>query len=76
MNKKESFFQEKGKVIKKLRNKFFCVEFENGKEVIADIGARFRGPENKKRSKIVEGDKVIVEITLKDPEKGQIIGFW
>jgi translation initiation factor IF-1 len=72
----KDFFQTKGKILKKLGNKLFLVKCENGKEITADIGARFRNVNReKKKSRIIEGDKVVIEITVNDLEKGQIVGF-
>jgi translation initiation factor IF-1 len=39
------------------------------------VPARFRTKEGRRRAAIVVGDRVVVEITLKDPEKGQIVSL-
>lgn len=70
------FLSARGKVIKLLRNNNFRIECDNGKIVTANIASRFRTAAGRRRAKIVIGDKVIVEISLGDLEKGQIVGFW
>ena len=75
MMSKQDFFPTRGKVIELQRNKTFLVECDNGKVIIATIAARFRTSSGRRRSKITQGDKVIVEIPLRDPEKGEIISF-
>ena len=75
MKTNKDFFQTKGKVIRLLRNGFFLVECDNGRTIMADIASRFRTFRKRRKAKIVEGDRVVVEITLRDLEKGQIVGF-
>lgn len=75
MKTNKDFFQTKGKVTRLLRNGFFLVECDNGKTVMADIASRFRTLRKRRKAKIVENDKVVVEISLRDSEKGQIVGF-
>jgi translation initiation factor IF-1 len=75
MSIKENFFKTKGVITKKLKNANFLVKCENEKVVTANIGSRFRNNYGGRRAKVIEGDKVIVEITLSDLEKGQIVGF-
>lgn len=74
-NNKQDFLSVRGKVIKLLRNSMFCIECENGKIVTANVASRFRTSAGRRKAKIVVGDKVIVELSLGDLEKGQIVGF-
>jgi translation initiation factor IF-1 len=74
--KNKDFLATRGKVIRLLRNNTFNIECNNGKIVTANIAARFRTAAGKRRAKIVVGDKVIVEISLRDLEKGQIVSFF
>ncbi|RHZ35467.1 hypothetical protein [endosymbiont GvMRE of Glomus versiforme] len=78
-NSNENFFQVQGKIISNsLVNNTFLVEcIANKKVIVADIAARFRTAQGKKkaRRKFLEGRKVIVEITLKDLKRGQIISL-
>ena len=69
------FLSARGKVIKLLRNNTFRIECDNGKVVTANIASRFRTATGRRKAKIVIGDKVIVEISLGDLEKGQIVSF-
>ena len=41
----------------------------------ADVPARFRTKEGRRRASIVVGDRVVVEITLGDLGKGQIVSL-
>ena len=76
MNKKDKdFLATQGKVIKLLRNNTFLIECSNGKIVSASVAARFRTPTGGRKAKVVIGDKVIVEVSLRDLEKGQIVSF-
>ena len=59
----------KGKVTKCLPNAFFKVELENKHEVIATISGKIR----KNNINILLDDKVDVEVSPYDLEKGRII---
>ncbi|WNE41097.1 MAG: Translation initiation factor IF-1 [Mycoplasmataceae bacterium] len=71
----KDFFSTQGKVIESINRRQFRIECDNGKIIIADVAARFRNERGGKRAKIVFGDRVVVEITLRDPEKGQIVSM-
>ena len=73
--KNKDFLLTQGKVTKLLRNNTFNIECDNGKIVIANIASRFRTATGRRKAKIIIGDKIIVEISLGDLEKGQIVGF-
>ena len=69
------FLSARGEVIKLLRNNTFRIKCDNGKKVTANIASRFRTATGRRKAKIVIGDKVIVEISLGDLEKGSIVGL-
>jgi translation initiation factor IF-1 len=75
MKVNKDFFLTKGKIIESINRKQFRIECDNGMIIIADVAARFRNERGGKRAKIVFGDKVAVEIPLRDPEKGQIVSM-
>jgi len=70
-----NFLTTEGKVIKLLRNNIFRIECDNGKIVNANVAARFRTPTGSRRARLVIGDRVVVELSLGDLEKGQIVSL-
>ncbi|CAG8675100.1 10984_t:CDS:2, partial [Cetraspora pellucida] len=64
-----------GEVIELINKKKFRVACGNGKIIEADMPARFRTKQGRRRAAIVVGDKVKVEIILGDLSKGQIISL-
>ncbi len=66
---KEEAIQMEGTVTETLPNTMFRVELENGHTVIAHISGKMR----KHYIRIMTGDKVTVELTPYDLEKGRII---
>ena len=62
MMNKDFHFTVKGIVVEKLPNNNFYVKCDNGEKIMAD--ARIR--------RIVEGSRVLVSITVKEPKKGKI----
>ncbi len=66
---KEEAIQMEGTVIDTLPNTMFRVELENGHIVTAHISGRMR----KHYIRIMTGDKVTVELTPYDLEKGRIV---
>ena len=52
-----------------LPNATFQIELENGSRVKAQVSGRMR----LNRIRVVPGDRVIVELTTYDPEKGRIV---
>ncbi len=66
---KEKNIEFKGTIIETLPNTMFKVKLENGSIIIAHISGRMR----KNYIRILNGDKVIVQITPYDLKKGRII---
>lgn len=66
---KEDAIQMEGTVVETLPNTMFRVELENGHIVTAHISGRMR----KHYIRIMTGDKVTVELTPYDLEKGRIV---
>ncbi len=66
---KEEALQMDGTVMETLPNTMFRVELENGHIVTAHISGRMR----KHYIRIMTGDKVTVEMTPYDLEKGRIV---
>lgn len=58
-----------GKILESLPNTMFKVELEDGKEVLATLKGRLR----RSYVRIFPGDKVIVEFTPYDEERGRIV---
>jgi translation initiation factor IF-1 len=73
--KNRDFLLTKGKVVKLLRNNAFRIECDNGKIVNASVAARFRTPTGGRRARLIIGDRVMVELSLGDLEKGQIVSL-
>lgn len=66
---KEEALQMDGTVLETLPNTMFRVELENGHMVTAHISGKMR----KHYIRIMTGDKVTVELTPYDLEKGRIV---
>ena len=66
---KEDFIEMEGTVKETLPNTTFRVELENGHVVTAHISGKMR----KHYIRILTGDRVTVELTPYDLEKGRII---
>ncbi len=66
---KEEALQMDGTVMETLPNTMFRVELENGHVVTAHISGRMR----KHYIRIMTGDKVTIEMTPYDLEKGRIV---
>ena len=75
MKNKDLFFQVRGRIEQRLRNNVFRVKCDNGKIIIADIASRFRTVQGRRRVKLGEGRRVVVEVPLRDLEKGQIVSL-
>ncbi|MCE8164085.1 MAG: hypothetical protein I3273_06735 [Candidatus Moeniiplasma glomeromycotorum] len=73
--KNKNFFSVQGKVIELITKKKFRIECDNGRIITADVASRFRTGQGRRRAKIVVGDKVVVEIIMSDPEKGQVVSL-
>lgn len=68
----KDFIKTEGKIIGILPNGLFKIEItSNGQVIIANIAGRLR--KGKRIIRIVEGDRVSVEISPYDLEKGRIV---
>lgn len=65
---KEDAIELEGKVIEPLPNAMFKVELENGHQVLAHISGKMR----MHYIKILSGDKVTVELSPYDLDRGRI----
>lgn len=65
---KEDAIELEGKVTEALPNAMFKVELENGHEVLATISGKMR----MHYIKILPGDKVTVEVSVYDLNRGRI----
>jgi translation initiation factor IF-1 len=65
---KEDTIEMQGEVVETLPNATFRVELDNGHEVIAHISGKMR----KNYIRILPGDKVTVELTPYDLNRGRI----
>lgn len=65
---KTDVIQLEGKVIEKLPNAMFEVELENGHQILAHISGKLR----MNYIRILPGDKVTVELSPYDLNKGRI----
>lgn len=68
MAKQKDVIKLEGKVVEALPNAQFKVELENGHTILAHISGRMR----KNYIRLVPGDKVEVELSPYDLEKGRI----
>jgi translation initiation factor IF-1 len=66
---KQSGLRYEGKVVEALPNATFQIELENGSRVTAQVSGRMR----MNRIRVVPGDRVVVELTTYDPERGRIV---
>lgn len=66
---KEELLEFSGTVLERLPNAMFKVKLENGHEVLAHTAGKMR----KFRIRVLEGDKVDVEMTPYDLSKARII---
>ena len=66
---KQDLLEFKGQVIELMKNAMFRVKLENGHIVTAHTAGKLR----KNRIRILQGDKVTVEVTPYDLTKGRII---
>ena len=65
---KEEAIEVEGKVIEPLPNAMFRVKLDNGHTILAHISGKMR----KFYIRVVEGDKVTVEVSPYDLERGRI----
>ena len=69
MAKNSDLFEAEGEITEVLPNQMFRVTLENGHQIVAYTGGKMR----QFRIRMVQGDKVRVEMTPYDLEKGRII---
>ena len=69
MAKKEGVIEVEGTVLEALPNAMFQVEFENGHVVLAHISGKMR----QHYIKILPEDRVVVELTPYDLNRGRIV---
>jgi translation initiation factor IF-1 len=80
MNRTEGIIA-KGAITKKLGGGRFGVKLDNGKEIKARLVSRFKVKNihgnltSVKSGKITEGDRVKVELDLRDLNSGDLVGF-
>jgi translation initiation factor IF-1 len=61
--------KKEGRVLEALPNAFFKIALDDGKEVLGFLSGKMR----MNRITILPGDKVLVEISPYDQEKGRIV---
>ena len=61
--------REKGQVIEAFPNLLFKVKLENGREILAHLGGKMK----LHRIKVLPGDKVLVEVSPYDENRGRIV---
>ena len=66
---KEAVLSYEGVIVKVLPNATFRVQLDNGKEIFAHTAGKML----KNRIRVLAGDKVTVEMTPYDLEKGRIV---
>lgn len=66
---KKSKTKERGQVIEALPSLLFKVRLDSGREILAHLGGRLRIH----RIRILPGDKVLVEMSPYDENRGRII---
>ncbi len=69
MSKKEDKIEVEGTVVEPLPNAMFRVELDNGHKVLAHVSGKMR----MHFIRILPGDKVTVELSPYDLERGRII---
>ncbi len=68
-DQKNNIIRKEGTVLETLPSLKFRVELEDGKEILAHLAGKLR----LHRIKILAGDRVSVEMTPYDEEKGRIV---
>lgn len=66
---KKGVFRKEGRVIESLPDTHFRVKLDDGKEILAHLAGKLR----LYRIKVLLGDRVTVEISPYDEEKGRIV---
>ena len=65
----KNIYQKKGVVLESLPSAYFRVKLDDGKEIIAHLAGKLR----MYRIKVLPGDKVTVEMTVYDENRGRIV---
>lgn len=68
MAKSDDLIEFEGEIVEVLPNQFFRVKLENEHEIIAYTGGKMK----KNKIRLVMGDRVQIEMTPYDLEKGRI----
>ena len=71
----KDFFINQGEVIERINKKKFWVKCDNGKVINANVPDRFRTKSGRRRANIVVGDRVVIEIDVRDQKKGDIVSL-
>lgn len=69
MAPKDDIIKMEGTVIEALPNAMFRIELDNGHKVLAHISGKMR----KNFIRLLPGDRVIVELTVYDLNRGRIV---
>jgi translation initiation factor IF-1 len=69
MSKEKDLMEFEGEIIEILPNQMYKVELENGHTITAYTGGKMR----KFKIRIVQGDRVIVEMSPYDIDRGRVI---
>lgn len=69
MTKKDDKIEVEGTVVEALPNTQFMVELENGHQILAYLSGKMR----KYYIRILLGDRVKVEMSMYDPNRGRIV---
>jgi len=69
VNPAKKIFRKEGQVTEALPSTFFKVKLDDGKEILAVLSGKMR----LHRITILPGDRVTVEMTPYDEEKGRIV---
>ncbi len=69
INKKNIKIKKEGQVIEALPNAFFRVKLDDGKNILAFLSGKMRIY----KISILPGDRVMVEMSSYDDEKGRIV---
>jgi translation initiation factor IF-1 len=66
---KEEAIEVEGRVVESLRNGMFHIELENGKVILGYLSGKIR----KFRIRVLNGDRVLLELSPYDLNKGRIV---
>jgi translation initiation factor IF-1 len=66
---KEEAIEVEGRIVETLRNGMFRVELDNGQNILGYLSGKIR----KFRIRVLNGDRVLVELSPYDLNKGRIV---